>query len=53
VATHSGTALQGPAKDTLRFRRVTWPFILLFGLIGIATYCVVGYGLYEFAAAHF
>jgi hypothetical protein len=53
VATHPGTALQGPANDTLRFRRVTWLFILLFGLIGIATYWVVGYGIYEFAAAHF
>ena len=44
-----GTALQSPAKDTLRFPRITWPFMFLFGLIGIATYWAIGYGIYEFA----
>ena len=53
MATHPGRALQGPAKDTLRFPRVTWPFILLFGLIGIATYWAIGYGLYELAVPYF
>ena len=53
MATHQGTALRGSAKDVLRFRRTTWLFVLLFGLIGIATYWAIGYGLYAFAASHF
>ena len=51
MAAHQGTALQGQTKDTLRFPRITWLFILLFGLIGIATYWAIGYGIYELAAA--
>ena len=53
MATHQGAALQDPAKDTLRFPWTTWLFILLFGLIGIATYWAIGYGIYELAASHF
>ena len=53
MAAHRGTALHGPTKDTLRFPRTTWLFILLFGLIGIATYWAIGYGIYELAASHF
>ena len=52
MATHKGTALRGSPKDHLRFPRRTWLFMLLFGLIGIATYWVIGYGIYEFAASH-
>ena len=53
MATHQGSTLHGPTKDTLRFKRSTLMFALLFGLIGIAINVAVGCGLFEFAAAHF
>jgi len=52
VAAHQETALQGQTKDILRFPRITWLFISLFSLIGIAMYWAIGYGIYVLAASH-
>ena len=51
MATHP--ALQGQTKDRLTFARVTWLLMVLFGLIGIATYVAIGYAVYEFQTAYF